>query len=217
MILPTFPIYKEIILPLNTGCYLFKDIVKDRYFVSSYGRLFNSYTGNYLPKNIMYDKDKYINVTMTTIHGTDYHIMLHRLIMYSFNYIENCENLDVNHRDGIKYHNWIWNLEWTTHKENMQHALDNNLFKFGKQRKNTKLLDSQVREICSLIDSGIPLKEIAKTYDAGDVNMKKTIYNIASGHCWSHISKDYKFRQLEEKEESSTTIENKLICPIRFL
>ena len=217
MIYPTNPIFPEIWLPLNTDCYLFKDIIKNRYFISSYGRLYNNYTDNYLPKNINYSKDKYINVTMTTINGTDYNIMLHRLVMYTFNYTPGCENLEVNHKDGVKYHNWLWNLEWSTHKENIQHAWDNNLFKFGEVRKNTKLTENIVREICTVIDSGMPLKEIAKIYSNCGVNMKKTIYNIANGHCWSHISKDYNFYKiLQSKKEGSTTIEHKIRQPIRF-
>jgi hypothetical protein len=52
---------------------------------------------------------------------------IHRLVAKTF--IPNPENKkEINHKDGNKLNNHISNLEWMTHKENIQHAWDSGLF-----------------------------------------------------------------------------------------
>ena len=47
---------------------------------------------------------------------------LHRLVLMTFSPIENMENLDCNHIDEVKTNNHLSNLEWVTHKENINHG-----------------------------------------------------------------------------------------------
>lgn len=57
---------------------------------------------------------------------------IHSLVADAF--IPNPENKrEVNHIDGNKLNNDVTNLEWVSHKENMQHAKQIDLF--GKQKK----------------------------------------------------------------------------------
>jgi hypothetical protein len=111
----------------------------------------------------------------------------------TFNYIDGCENLDVNHKDGIKYHNWLWNLEWTTHKENMNHAFSNNLISYGEDRNNSVLNNYQIREICKLIEAGYSTKDICEKLKYDNCNLRRIICNIKSGLSWSFISSEYDF------------------------
>lgn len=59
---------------------------------------------------------------------------VHRLVAQLF--IPNPKNKRcVNHKDGNKINNCFNNLEWSTHSENTQHAMDNNLNPCSKQIK----------------------------------------------------------------------------------
>lgn len=70
---------------------------------------------------------------------------VHRLVAECF--VDNPLCLpEVNHKDGIKAHNWADNLEWNTRSENIQHSFDNALQKPkpGSSNGNSKLTDEQV-------------------------------------------------------------------------
>lgn len=65
-------------------------------------------------------ENDYMRVSLGSVAGWR---LVHRLVAYTF--IPNPENkLQVNHKDGIKFHNNIENLEWCTQSENNIHAFN---------------------------------------------------------------------------------------------
>ena len=69
---------------------------------------------------------------------------IHRLVAELF--IKNPEKKRcVNHKDGNKLNNCLDNLEWNTHSENVQHAMDNNLNKCSKKIKVTNLSTGEIQ------------------------------------------------------------------------
>lgn len=116
-------------------------------------------------------------------------IPVHRLEMLTFDYNPDYENLQVNHKDGNPSNNMINNLEWTTPKENSDHAMLFGLHKMhGEDNPNNKLTEDQVKEICELIQSGQYFDtEIAKMYGVSYVN----ISDIHKGKIWNRISRNY--------------------------
>ena len=51
--------------------------------------------------------------------GKRYYV--HRVVLSSFSDVSG-ENLEVNHKDGDKANNCLWNLEWCAKQENLRHA-----------------------------------------------------------------------------------------------
>lgn len=74
-------------------------------------------------KEMSQQKNKfgYMNVSLSK-DGKQKQHKIHRLIAQAF--IPNPQNKkQVNHIDGDKTHNVVWNLEWCTCKENINHAV----------------------------------------------------------------------------------------------
>lgn len=79
---------------------------------------------------------------------------VHRLVAEYF--IPNIRHKpEVNHIDGNKKNNAIWNLEWVDRSENMEHAFRTGLAvaKQGDENQNTKFSDAQIKEVCELLES----------------------------------------------------------------
>lgn len=100
------------------------------YLITLDGRVFSLYTMSFLK---IFVKNNYSYVK---IKNKSY--LLHRLMAQT--YIDNPEiKPQVNHIDGVKTNNYLFNLEWATSSENMQHACKNGLRKTSDlMRENGK-------------------------------------------------------------------------------
>lgn len=167
--------------------------VKNYYLVSTYGRLKSLWKGNHNPDKLLQvsiKENDYLKVNLA-VNGGYTNEYVHRLVLATFNYIDGCELLDVNHKDGIKSHNWIWNLEWLTRKENIEHGFRTGIIGVGEDA-NGSLLDNQtVESICCLLDSGVPMRNISEITGVSF----NTIFEIYRGNTWFSISINHSFLQ----------------------
>lgn len=187
-----------------------KDEILPYYLISNTGLVYDAQTNRYLNFNMAHDG--YISIRLRTINGSITR-RVHRLVMMTFCPIDNCELYEVNHIDGVKTHNQVWNLEWVNHDENMKHASRTGLFVVrGESRENTKLTENQVRLICEKISEGKPPKQISEEMNLKDCNINKIAKNITNRASWKHISKDYDFSNSFKREFLFTKEEVHQIC-----
>lgn len=117
--------------------------LKFNYYVTDDGRIWSERTQKYL--SAQYDKNGYVKVQMRSTDNKSHRYSVHRLVLENFKPVQGMDKLQVNHKDGNKLNNSLDNLEWTTCKENINHAIENNLR--ATINGSAKLTPEQVIEI----------------------------------------------------------------------
>lgn len=132
------------------------------------------------------------------------HIMLsrHRLLAALFIPIPkvyrekgyNQENLVINHKDGVKGHDDLDNLEWCTVKENMNHAIKHGLITYlGENSHLSTITDLEATEICELLAEGKRPKEVSEITGIRE----RVVRHIYNGECWKQLTENYEFPETE--------------------
>jgi transposase len=157
----------------------FKAIENTRYLVSDTGLVYSS-VSNKLLKSVD-DGRGYLTVTLW-VDGTSEKFKIHRLVAKTF--LPNPHGLiEVNHKNGNKLDNFVSNLEWVTHAENMKHAWSNNLMKIGSETFNAILTENDVVEIKQLMLKGLNNQEISELFGVA----RATISKIRDIKTWKHV------------------------------
>jgi hypothetical protein len=94
------------------------------------------------------------------------------------------DDCEVNHKDAIKANNQASNLEYLTHRANINHAVSAGIWNrpAGETHCHAVLTDDLVREIRRRAKTE-PVSAIAR-----DLGMPyPTIYSAASGKSWAHV------------------------------
>lgn len=111
---------------------------------------------------------------------------IHRLV--AENFLSKKPNQQVNHIDFNKNNNRVDNLEWITHRENIDHAVLNGRFKNrrvarGSDSGTSKLTYSQVLAIVGL--QGLQTsKEVGSSFGVS----RRTITDIWNGVTWLSVT-----------------------------
>lgn len=138
----------------------------------------------YIKEKILYPIiDKYGYKRITLNYTTKKAFYIHRLVLKAF--ISNPENKpQVNHINGIKTDNRLENLEWSTVKENTNHAEKTGLRNSkGESNPFSKLSHIEVVAIKNLLQGKTKGVQIAKRFNVSS----STISDIKKGKRWNHI------------------------------
>lgn len=135
--------------------------LKFNYYVTDDGRIWSERTQKFL--SFQYDKDGYVKVQMRSTDNKSHRYSVHRLVLENFKPVEGMDRLQVNHKDGDKTNNNLSNLEWTTCKENIQHAIDNDLR--AKINGGAKLTEAEVIEIYRRASNGERNIDLAREFN----------------------------------------------------
>lgn len=156
-----------------------------KYSITFDGRVISH---NYLLKGVSkdispnIDHDGYLSLKLS-LNGKIKRYRVHRLVATAF--IDNPLNLpEVNHKDGIKTHNYVENLEWCTFLENRAHAYRVGLYNNkGEGNGQSKLKTHQIKEILQLKDQGIHFREIMKLFNISQTQYYRIINKVS----WRHL------------------------------
>lgn len=152
-----------------------------RYYVSTSGQVYSKISDRLMTQQVNKCGYRYVHLRGG---GVSKNVNVHRLVAKAF--VDNADDKPcVNHIDGNKENNVVSNLEWCTHSENVNHAIDHDLLKVcGEYHHKHKLTSDDVLYIRQHYKShskefgAIPL---ANRFGV-DIN---TIINVVKGHTWN--------------------------------
>ena len=141
--------------------------------------------------------NKYVRISLCNKNpdiDTKYYV--HNLVAYAFIENPDPENYDiVNHKDGVKYHNSIDNLEWCSQSMNVQHAHDTGLINcYTKSIRVTNIYTNEIVEYESILEAS----------EATGVNKTSITYVIngdqyaSKGFIFEHVNSQDTYITLEE-------------------
>ena len=127
------------------------------------------------------NKYRQVNLSKKSISKT---YRIHKLVACAF-FGECPKNKEINHKDTNKSNNSISNLEYVTHKKNMNHAYENNLIPIlkGKNHPMAKLIDADIYKIRDMRADGFSYRIIAKKFKVA----LQVIWRIVHIQSWKHI------------------------------
>ncbi len=146
------------------------------YFVNQYGSVFSIKMGQWL--RINYNDRFYCVVALKNIDpGTPRTQRIHRIVWEAFNGLIP-DNLEIDHVDGRRYHNYLDNLQLLSHAENLNKR-DPDKYAYVNRE--------DLRAMCELFKQGVPVRKIAKMYNLTEIYTWK----IKTGRMFADITESF--------------------------
>lgn len=181
--------YPELWKPIEN--YVVSNIREGKYFISSYGRVYSTIRNKFLMP--IETSNGYFRVRLEDDRK---YYLIHRLVLMTFNPNLNMYILQVNHKDGIKSHNWFWNLEWTTCLENIHHAINSGLRNMNGENHPMNVISEEIANKIGYLLSTTQLTANEIALIVGNGATESIVRNIFSGCSWKNIYEKYSLDEL---------------------
>lgn len=167
-------------------------IEEGRYTIDNFGNIYSLMTNKYVRP--FTDKDGYKRIELSIRKKVTKKFYVHRLVAATFVEGMSEENRIVNHKNGLKYDNFEYNLEWVTCSENDLHAFRKGL----RHPTNVIYSDRMIHKICKLLEKGKSNKQILHAITGSDdIPANKEVYlliwRLRSRENWKHITDQYSY------------------------
>ena len=181
---------------------------KTKYLVSNYGRIYNTKTSKFMNGTISHymikrnkkgEQKKYTAKPRVSINLVDesadlkFGTSLARVIMLTFKFIYNYNEMEVDHIDGDPLNNKLSNLEWVTPSENKRRAKKHYLENKTDRKDNQvggytpTYTDEFIHVICQDICNGLSRQQLKNKYHV----LPQLIDDIKAGRSHKDISSQY--------------------------
>ena len=143
------------------------------------------------------NKDGYLEVELTgkglnkNGNRIRYKVKVHTMVAKSFIPLpDNVNRYEVNHKDFDRTNNFVSNLEWLTHYDNVKYSIINGRHKdlpcIGEKNIHSKLTNSDIKKIRKLYFNGMSIRNIYEKFYKGVIS-ETSIGNICRYKAWNHL------------------------------
>lgn len=186
-------------------------VIEPYYYVTKNGRIFSMARGDCKEIRPTKNSKGYEYIGLSTNHGIK-PIFVHRIVLSTFNPVDNMYELEVNHKNTIHDDNNLDNLEWSTHLENVIRTAN------SYDREPQRAPDEDIIKIHKLVREGNSDEQVSNImnnkYSANNVKIIRLGQKTYGPVLEKLGLKPYKYQNaplnLEVKYAIYTYIESKL-------
>lgn len=151
------------------------------YEINIKGEVRNIKTGRILKARI--NTNGYLRFSLKNKNGKILEASQHRLLKLTFDYIDGCENLYIDHINGIRTDNRMENLDWVTAKENIHRAIKSGTMGHVKVLLNDELAMKIRKEYIPGINGN--LTKLQHKYKIG----RHSMLDLVTNRIFTHLPK----------------------------
>ena len=181
-------------------------VLPGMYYISNMGRVYTKVSSPIYPNGgIMkhsINQKGYHQINLQSVDKKKIGIKITKLVMLHFRFVPGCEYLEVDHLDGNKDNNCLWNMEWVEPRVNTHRAIINNqreantMSYFDYSLSSLTFIEAEnlYVEAYNLLLGGKPLDNLAIKYNVSIQYIK----GLINGSERPYIRKKYNGKSLSQ-------------------